>query len=196
MARRTLTVRVHRQRCRFHYPCPVSTTESGDPAGDAHSAEVDASSPAAQPTGESHDLSLKTQIVRFIITGGLSGVVDFGLTVLLMHFGLSHTPAKAIGFVCGTTTAYLLNRRWTFQASPSAARFVAVAVLYAITFSVQVGLFDVMYGVLPEGILYTFIAYCVGQGTATVINFIVQRVVIFRLREEKGPEHPVRVDVD
>ena len=28
-------------------------------------------------------LSLKTQVVRFVVTGGLSAVVDFGLYVLL-----------------------------------------------------------------------------------------------------------------
>ncbi|QDQ98949.1 GtrA family protein [Tomitella fengzijianii] len=128
------------------------------------------------------DLGLKTQMVRFIITGALSGIVDFGLTVLLMQFGMGHTPAKAVGFICGTTTAYLINRRWTFQAPPSTARFIAVAVLYAVTFVVQVGLFDVMFRVLPEGIIYTFIAYCVAQGTATVINFVVQRVVIFNIK--------------
>src|ERR1700733_3537511 len=91
-------------------------------------------------------LPLKTQAWRFIVTGGLSAVVDFGLYVALLRLGVQFNIAKSLSFIAGTTTAYLINRRWTFQAPPSRARFV------------------------------------IAQGTATVINFVVQRSVIFRLR--------------
>ena len=76
-------------------------------------------------------LPLPAQLTRFIITGGFSAIVDFGLLVILMGLGLGHTPAKAISFIAGTTTAYLINRRWTFNAAPSRARFIAVVILYA-----------------------------------------------------------------
>ena len=39
-------------------------------------------------TGPVAPLSLKTQVVRFVVTGGLSAVVDFGLYVLLLRLGL------------------------------------------------------------------------------------------------------------
>ena len=53
------------------------------------------------------DLPLRTQLVRFVLTGGLSAIVDFGLLVILMHFGLGHTPAKALSFIEGRSTAEL-----------------------------------------------------------------------------------------
>ena len=74
-------------------------------------------------------LPLPAQLTRFIITGGFSAIVDFGLLVILMALGLGHTAAKAVSFIAGTTTAYLINRRWTFRASPSTRRFIAVVVL-------------------------------------------------------------------
>jgi putative flippase GtrA len=118
----------------------------------------------------SPNLSLTTQMWRFIVTGGLSAVVDYGLYVGLHALGLQRDPA------------YLINRRWTFQAPPSTARFIAVCVLYALTFVVQVGINHVLYTVWSEKSWGVPVAFVIAQGTATVINFVVQRAVIFRLK--------------
>jgi putative flippase GtrA len=128
-------------------------------------------------------VDLKTQLVRFVITGAGSGVLDFGLTLLLQYgFGAPEWFAKAIGFICGTTTAYLINRRWTFAAEPSTLRFVAVAALYLVTFVVQVGIYTGLSHVWDEKLHYSLAAFVIAQGTATVINFVVQRTVIFKIR--------------
>lgn len=131
----------------------------------------------------STDVPLVTQLVRFVVTGAGSGVLDFGVTAVLQHLiGLPPWFAKAIGFICGTTMAYLINRRWTFRAEPSRTRFLAVVALYLVTFAVQVGIYTGLSHVWPDTVLYSLIAYVVAQGTATVINFVVQRAVIFRIR--------------
>ncbi|MCQ4120488.1 GtrA family protein [Rhodococcus sp. FXJ9.536] len=121
--------------------------------------------------------------MRFVLTGGLSAIVDFGLYWLLLELvGMPLNAAKSISFIAGTTTAYLINRRWTFKAEPSRARFVAVVILYAVTFAVQVGLNWVMYQAFPDEWWRLPVAFVIAQGTATVINFIVQRAVIFKIR--------------
>lgn len=127
------------------------------------------------------DVDLKTQVVRFALTGGLSAIVDFGLYAIGLALGLHVNVAKSISFICGTTTAYLINRRWTFKAEPSRARFVAVVVLYALTFAVQVGLNGLLYHGLPDEWWRVPLAFVIAQGTATVINFVVQRFVIFKI---------------
>ena len=143
--------------------------------------------PVELPLSErSSPMGLRTQLVRFVLTGGLSAVVDFGLLVALMAAGLGHTTAKALSFVAGTTTAYLINRRWTFRAEPSHRRFAAVVVLYALTFALQVGLFSVLFDALTGAglrrLAVQVAAFVVAQGVATTVNFVVQRAVIFRMR--------------
>ncbi|BCF80685.1 Putative flippase GtrA (transmembrane translocase of bactoprenol-linked glucose) [Rhodococcus erythropolis] len=146
-----------------HVPLPVEIPVTTDIADDA--------------------MDLKTQIVRFVATGGLSAVVDYGLYAFLFKVvGLDLSVAKSISFIAGTTTAYLINRRWTFKAEPSRARFIAVVVLYAVTFAVQVGLNALMVHVLADEWWRMPLAFVIAQGTATVINFIVQRAVIFKIK--------------
>lgn len=131
-------------------------------------------------------IPLGTQLFRFVVSGGLSAVVDYGLLVALMALGLEHTPAKALSFVAGTTTAYLINRRWTFAAEPSRRRFFAVVALYAVTFGLQVGIFAWCYPAVLTATASVATAQLVGfvlaQGVATAVNFVVQRTVIFRVR--------------
>ena len=130
----------------------------------------------------SPNLSLTTQAWRFVVTGGLSAVVDYGLYVGLHALGLQLDLAKVLSFIAGTTTAYLINRRWTFQAPPSRARFIAVVALYAVTFAVQVGINYTFYTLWDDKPWRVPVAFVIAQGTATVINFVVQRAVIFKLK--------------
>ena len=132
--------------------------------------------------GAGAEVGLRTQVLRFVVTGGLAAVVDYGLYQLLLALGLQLSVAKALSFVVGTTTAYLINRRWTFRAGGGRATFVKVMGLYALTFVVQVGLNAVLVRALPEAWWRITLAFVIAQGTATVINFIVQRTLIFRSR--------------
>ena len=98
--------------------------------------------------------------------------------------------AKAVSFVLGTTTAYLLNRRFTFTAAPGGrGRFAGFVALYATTFAINVGMNALALAVLPAMPARYTVAWVIAQGTATAINFVMLRTVVFRSRRRGLDPH-------
>lgn len=132
---------------------------------------------------DARNVGLMAQLTRFVLVGGLSAVVDYG-TYQLFHsyLGIWVHLAKAMSFILGTTTAYLLNRRWTFNNASggraSVAKFVA---LYTVTFFVNVGVNALMLQLLGGQLQWQIsVAWVVAQAVATAINFVMLRTVVFR----------------
>ncbi len=124
-------------------------------------------------------LGLLSQLSRFVLVGSLSALVDYGIYQALLHADVYVHFAKAISFICGTTTAYLLNRRFTFAGATG--RFTGFLLLYGTTFFVNVGMNAVALHLLPDATpLRVTIAWATAQATATAINFLVLRTVVFR----------------
>ncbi|NMI01284.1 GtrA family protein [Pseudonocardia acidicola] len=126
-------------------------------------------------------MSLVGQLSRFVAVGVVSALVDFGVYNLLLSLGTWVHVAKGTSFILGTTTAYLLNRRFTFNdTGGSKGRFAAFVALYATTFAINVGVNAAALALLPEMSLRTSVAWVIAQGCATVINFVMLRTVVFR----------------
>ena len=130
-----------------------------------------------EPTG------LFGQLARFVAVGALAALVDFGVYQLLLHLGVWVHAAKAVSFVLGTTTAYLLNRRFTFTAAPGGkGRFAGFVALYATTFAINVGMNALALAVLPAMPARYTVAWVIAPAPATAINFVMLRTVVFRSR--------------
>ena len=154
-----------------------------DPETGIH-AEKSATAPLADKPRDDHGLVV--QLVRFVISGVIAAVVDFG-TLIILNWVKANMKKPVASFIAGTTTAYMINRRWTFKAEASGKRVAAVAVLYLTTFAVQ----NLIFWAAPFLLVDQWgwgrgpsdtVAFVVAQGVATVVNFIVQRTVIFRVR--------------
>lgn len=131
--------------------------------------------------------SLKGQSTKFAITGGISAVIDVVLTWLFQIALelLGNIGARSVGFFFGTLTAYLLNRRWTFRAAPSKRRFAMVAFTYGITYAINIVIYRWAFPFFDHTLEWRstyalVVAFIIAQGTATIINFFVQRWLIFR----------------
>ncbi|HEY0804447.1 MAG TPA: GtrA family protein [Pseudonocardiaceae bacterium] len=120
------------------------------------------------------------QAVRFVGFGVLAAGIDFGTYQVLLHLGVWADLAKAISFVFGTVTAYLLNRRWTFNSAGGTAPAIRFAVLYGATFFVNVGVNALGLHLFAGHRWQIPVAWVIAQATATVINFVLLRTVVFR----------------
>ncbi|WP_037369060.1 GtrA family protein [Amycolatopsis orientalis] len=131
------------------------------------------------------------QLIRFGVIGGFCALLDLGTYSLLRAAGMDAVPwvdiARAISFVVGTTTAFFLNRRFTFADGrrEGNAQVGSFVLLYAVTFFVAVGVNQLMLHVLPESGWKATLAWVVSQATATVINFVMLKWVVFRVRPVK-----------
>lgn len=125
-------------------------------------------------------MGLAAQLARFVLIGGFCALVDLGIYQGLLALGGYVHLAKAISFICGTTTAYLLNRRFTFTATAGNGRFLGFAALYGTTFALNLGTNALMLAVLPQMPFRVTLAWVVAQGVATVVNFVMLRTVVFR----------------
>ncbi|GAB3947641.1 hypothetical protein GCM10028828_20050 [Corynebacterium tapiri] len=76
-----------------------------------------------------------------------------------------------------------MNRRWTFGAKSSKRRFSATMLTYVITYVANVWIYRRIFALLIDDMgknLALLLAFMVAQAVATVVNFGVQRLVIFR----------------
>ena len=120
------------------------------------------------------------QVLRFAAVGVFSAVVDLSVYTLALHLGLWVHAARALSFICGTSTAYALNRRWAFQVEGGARRAVGFTLLYGTTFFVILGVNALALAVLPDRWWTVTLAWAISQGFGTVCNFVMLRTVVFR----------------
>ena len=120
------------------------------------------------------------QAARFAVVGVLGAVVDLSTYAVALHLGLGTTASRALSFCAGTTTAYVLNRRWAFRAEPSAARVAGFTLLYATTFVVILATNALALAALPDRWWAVTAAWALSQGLGTTVNFVVLRAVVFR----------------
>ncbi|MCW0215656.1 MAG: GtrA family protein [Pseudonocardia sp.] len=140
-----------------------------------------ATPPAEQDSPAQASHGLVAQLLRFGVVGVISAGVDFGIYHLLLAADAPTWLARAISFICGTTTAYFLNKRFTFGASAGGrGRLAGFVALYATTFAIAVGVNALSLALLPEISFKASVAWVISQGTATIINFVMLRTVVFR----------------
>lgn len=79
--------------------------------------------PTRSETGD-----IRRRFARFLVVGGLSTALNYGVYLLLLP-KLPYLPAAAIGYLSGLVVGYFLNRAWAFDAATESHRKVVPFVL-------------------------------------------------------------------
>lgn len=128
------------------------------------------------------------ELVRFVIVGGASFVIDLGLFNLLVYgpghlLGGKPLTAKIISVVIATLASWIGNRHWTFSAKRSERKgreLLIYGVLNAVGALVPVGTLAISRYVLHlAGPLEDNIATVVGIAIATILRYVGYKLWVF-----------------
>lgn len=128
--------------------------------------------------------SIRTQSQRFLLVGIGTLLLDYACYRGLLALGVDISPAKAAGFLVGTTAAYLANRAWTFSSRGGASTVLSFIVLYATTLVLNVATNALLVAWLEGRALVIEVAFLVAQALTSLANFLGLRYFVFR---DRGP---------
>lgn len=125
-----------------------------------------------------------SQFARFLVVGGLAAVVNI-LSRIVLNFVMSYEVAIVVAYLCGMTTAYVLNRFFVFTRSGRAIhdeylRFTLVNIAaVAQVWIVSVGLAFYVFPAIGFAWHAETVAHIVGVAIPTVTSYFGHRYFSF-----------------
>jgi putative flippase GtrA len=124
---------------------------------------------------------IRRELLVFLVVGSLTVLLDFLSYRMLAAFGLATGPAKAAGFLAGTTFAYFANRAWTFghrrHAAGTGWRF---GLLYALSLAANVAVNALALRVFAGIDVAVQLAFLAATGVSTCFNFLGMKMFVFK----------------
>ena len=118
------------------------------------------------------------QFARFIVTGGVSAVVDLGALSLTLSMGGGRRVAVSLGFGQGLVVNYALHRSFTFKSMQpvSSRQLAAFGAVVLFNFALTLGLVE---GLVGAG-LPVILAKVVCLPVVAASGFTLSRRFVFR----------------
>lgn len=125
-------------------------------------------------------------LLRFLLVGGTTVLVDGVTYSLLTRSGLDVDVAKAFGFAVGACFAYVANWRFTFGARRSRWSEVLFVLVYALALGLNVSVNAVARDWLGDGAVSATVAFLAATGVSAVWNFVGMYLFVFCREEPVG----------
>lgn len=119
------------------------------------------------------------QFIKFCVVGGSGVFIDFGITYLCKEWlRLNKYLANSLGFLCASTSNYVLNRIWTFHnENPDIAgqylRFLGIAAVGLVINNLTIYLLHERWK------LNFYLAKLFAIGVVTFWNFFMNYIFTF-----------------
>lgn len=123
---------------------------------------------------------LSREATLFILFGCFAAVVDYGSYRLLVALDLSPSLARASSYAVGSATAFMLNRKWAFKGDGSRSELLRGAGTYLFVFLVIVGSNWLFLAGFEGWQNALFLAWFLSQALGTSLNFLIQKLFVFR----------------
>ena len=126
-------------------------------------------------------MSLKRHLGSYTVVGLVQLAVDWGITVLLSHWGLRIGAANVIGRVSGALLGYWLNGRYTFSGEQHTLgrqqflRYVLWWLFATVLSTVAIELIDDYLGRK-----WAWLAKPLVEGCIALLSFVMARQWVFR----------------
>ena len=131
--------------------------------------------------------SLAGQFFRYLVTGGLAFVVDFGLFALCLYtFGWHYMLANLVGLVAGLVLNYAMSIVWVFTACKRTLEKQKTVefFLFALVGIAGVGINQLLMYLMVDGIhLNEMLSKIVAAALVLMWNFGARKLMLFRERK-------------
>lgn len=122
---------------------------------------------------------MKSQIVRFLVVGGISTLVNYLVFLTVIHFDRSfYLFASCSGYLSGVLVGFVANKNWTFEAGDGNDKYlVKYIMIYTLSLLLSLGVLQVLVGTLG---VWPELANIITIGISTVTNFVGTKLYVFR----------------
>lgn len=130
---------------------------------------------------------MNLRFLKFLVTGGIAALVNLASRYVLNHL-MPFEAAVAVAYLLGMTTAYLLARRFVFDASgrpvaSEVSRFVLVNIVaLGFVWAISVGLARIVFPTLAFTWHADDIAHLIGVLAPAVTSYVGHRFYTFARR--------------
>jgi putative flippase GtrA len=124
--------------------------------------------------------NLLRQLARFLMTGLLTNLVNYGtFWILLRRLSVHYLAASITGFLAGFVVGFIVNRRWTFEAAGGQSqgqfiRFLMVNLVSLTANAAVITFFTEVFHLIPE------LSQLLALAASTLINFTGSKFWAFR----------------
>ncbi len=118
-----------------------------------------------------------TDIIRFLIIGGISTLIDYTL-YMLISIKISIIIAKFISMLCACIFSFFANKNWTFSNKEkiNSKMIISYIITQVINISVNTGTNYIMYNLTNS----KTIAFIIATLIAMIVNYLLQHFVVFK----------------